>query len=203
MRHKKLIAIGLAVLALTACQKESNQGSFDSDLSRSEAEAKALERIQQDEDALKSALFREGGAWTQESSLGNYTDCTKFLQETDKTVALGRFQPDHYIFDLRVGANAPEWNDPITRSTMEELNSTHANLEAEIAINPDSANVDIHRPDGNIIRMTYKYEKETDTLIQVDWICLKCTGFDITKSYAYIKFKERGSERNKFCKGSY
>jgi hypothetical protein len=189
---------------LIGCQKNED-GSISEDLARSEGEAKALEKMQQHEDAFKSALFRDGGAWVDESLLGKYTDCSVFLQETDQTVTFEKFQPTGYTLDLRVGARAPEWNDPdpVVRGTTSELNATHGDKKADVSISVDLANVDIDRGDESVVRKSFKYEKETDTLIQVDLICLKCEGNALKNSYVFTKFKEKGTVRFKFCKGSY
>jgi hypothetical protein len=202
MRNKIIYFVLFA--CLIGCQKNED-GSISQDLARSEAEAKALEKMQQHEDAFKSALFREGGAWVDESLLGKYTDCSVFLQETDQTVLFEKFQPNGYTLDIRVGARAAEWNDPdpIVRGTISDINDTHGDKKADIYISADLANVDVDRGDGDVVRKSLKYEKETDTLIEVDYICIKCSAATAKSLETSKKFVMKLPKREKFCKGSY
>ena len=151
----------------------------------------------------KQALFRSNGAWTQEVDLPNTNQCSDLIYHSDKILSFEKFASNSYVIDLRVGKQISMWTNHSLQKVVDELNSTHGNLKADVSISGDSANVVIYRSDGNIIRSSYTYEKATDILTLKKIDCVKCTTYNIKNDLLYKILKEKGSIRGKFCIGNY
>jgi hypothetical protein len=154
-------------------------------------------------DDTKKVLFRSDGAWTNQDHLTNSKKCVDLIKQSDQVISFEKFSPNSYIIDLRVGRQNSMWTDPALQKTVNELNSTHGNIKADVSINGDKAQVDLYRPDGNILRYSYTYEKATDTLIVNSLECVKCIDFNVDSTLLYKILKEKGSIREKFCTGNY
>ena len=154
-------------------------------------------------DDTKQALFRANGAWTHQVDLPNTNQCSDLIYHSDQILGFEKFTSNSYVIDLRVGKQNSMWTNPSLQKQVEELNSTHGNLKADVSISGQSANVVLYRSDGNIIKSSYTYEKATDTLILKNIDCVKCPTYNIKGDLLYKILKEKGSIRGKFCIGNY
>ena len=185
----------LSLSELKEVKSELDKAYGDSDIQTHSNDSK--------DSALKEAMFRTNGAWTNQDQLTNSKKCVDLINQSEQVISFEKFSPNSYIIDLRVGRQNSMWTDSALQKTVNELNSTHGNIKADVSINGDKAQVDLYRTDGNILRYSYAYEKATDTLILNSLECFKCIGFNVNSILLYEILKEKGSIRNKFCRGSY
>lgn len=149
------------------------------------------------------AMFRTDGAWTSESNLDISQNCADIVRQSDKLVGFTKFFKNRIVFDMRVGKNNILWSSPGQEATVNELNSIHADLLADYVIDRNKIELNFHRPDGNVIKYQYTYEKHPNTLVLNNMSCENCRGYNIQDNLIYKDLKQKGSLREKFCVGNY